>query len=125
MSEVTELPIKGLTLVRAERIAGKYDDDRIEFETSDGRIFKMRHLQDCCETVVIHEIVGDLSDLVGAPLSMSEESTKEGDGNDYGSETWTFYRFATSKGYVTITWNGSSNGYYSERVTFGEETDDN
>lgn len=75
------------------------------------------HCQDCCETVKIKEIVGDLNDLEGVPLLESEVTT-ESSWNDemYEHETYSFYKFRTQKGFVTITWVGCSNGYYSETV---------
>jgi hypothetical protein len=92
-------------------------DDEIHFHTIDGEVYKMLHFQDCCENVYVEEIIGDLDDLIGSPITMSEE-VSETDEEAYESGTWTFYKFATNKGYVTIRWYGSSNGYYSESVSF-------
>lgn len=80
------------------------------------------HEQGCCESVQIEDICGDLHDLVGSPLMMAAEVDNEpepGFGADEWqpeSYTWTFYKFATTKGYVTVRWLGTSNGYYSESV---------
>jgi hypothetical protein len=110
-------------------IEGEIGDDAINFVCSDGSKYKLYHSQDCCEQVSIDDIVGDFKDLIGEPLLMSEEVSNvdepnKEDGNE--SFTWTFYKFATIKGYVTVKWFGSSNGYYSESVDFVElEKEDN
>lgn len=109
----------GLTLTRAEKVA----DDRVEFETDNGRVFALHHYEDCCEHVSVEDIAGDLSDLVGAPIALAEENSNSDDpkrGEYDESWTWTFYRIATANGLVVIRWYGTSNGYYSESVSFDE-----
>jgi hypothetical protein len=98
------------------------DADGYIFKATDGRVFEFYHEQDCCEFVSIYDICGDLSDLIGLPLLVAEEVTcDEPSGvNCNDSYTWTFYKFATVKGSVTIRWLGESNGYYSESVDFRE-----
>lgn len=105
--------------------ASSASKDEIVFIESDGTRYRMFHEEDCCESVSIEDINGNLSDLVGSPILMAEEESNSTDPQpaDQGDDswTWTFYRFATSKGYVTIRWFGCSNGYYSESVTFAKE----
>ena len=82
--------------------------------------FVFFHQQDCCENVSIEDVCGDLEDLVGEPLLLAEEVSGETpvdfNEREYESVTWTFYKFATRKGYVDVRWLGESNGYYSEGV---------
>lgn len=92
-------------------------NDEIYFTTSEGETFKMYHSQDCCECVEIEDIEGDLQSLVGNPIFVAEEVSEE-DPNASESGTWTFYKLATINGHVDIRWYGSSNGYYSESVSF-------
>lgn len=110
----------GKTLISAVRDTGKYDsDDHIIFEFSDGSKYKMHHYQSCCENVSIEDIDGELSDIVGLPLTTAEYAYKE-DEADYGDETWTFYRIGTEKAMIVIRWFGSSNGYYSTTAEIDE-----
>jgi len=95
------------------------NNDTIEFRFFDDTGYVFYHLQDCCECVTIKQIDGDLEDLTGSPIIQAEEVTESKEA-EYGSETWTFYKFATIKGSVTIQWLGSSNGCYSESVSFRE-----
>jgi len=100
------------------QVTGSVDSDEMLFETATGERFMFAHQQDCCETVRINDIVGDLQDLVGEPLLVAEEvqGATEPDEEHYESYTYTFYKFATRKGYVDVRWLGESNGYYSESV---------
>lgn len=99
------------------RVYGGVGDGEMVFENDTER-YVFTHDQDCCESVDINDVVGDLEDLVGEPLLMAEEvSGYIGPEPEYAdSYTYTFYKFATRKGYVDVRWLGESNGYYSEGV---------
>ncbi len=106
--------------------------------------YVMVHDQDCCESVWLEEVVGDLSDLIGSEILEAEEVvSRDQDSNavppperyqpdpedewGYGPEsyTWTFYKLGTMKGHVTLRWYGTSNGYYSESVSIYKKKDAN
>lgn len=113
------------------KITGGEGDDRITFDVNDGTSYALLHQQDCCESVYVIEVIGDMADLLGRPITQAEEVSGTigdplpGDARpeiyhspSAESLTWTFYKLATIKGSVTIRWLGSSNGYYSEAVLF-------
>ena len=115
--EITELIGK---VCRA--VTGQVGTGELRFVT-EGATYRMYHRQDCCETVTIEDISGDLGDLIGSPIlqadvRVSENQKLRGLESRDDSFTWTFYRIGTAKGFVVIRWYGGSNGYYSESVDF-------
>lgn len=106
--------LNGKTLTKVDA-----SDENIWFYTTDNKAVRLWHQQDCCESVYVEDIVGDVSDLVGSPILRAEVRTEDGE-SDYGDLLYTFYELATINGSVTIRWNGSSNGYYSVRVSLSE-----
>ena len=110
---------KTLTEVR-----GKVGDGSIHFTTVDGDEYYMWHEQDCCESVLVEDICGEWDEIIGEPILKAEENSNtdwpaDKEKPEYReSYTWTYYRISTMKGQVVIRWWGSSNGYYSESVSF-------
>lgn len=98
--------------------------DTLTFNCAGGESYTMYHDLDCCETVTIEDICGDLDDLIGSPILFAEESSQDTAPDGVQSETygqkpqWTFYRLRTNKGSVVIRWFGASD-YYSTSVSFG------
>jgi len=112
----------GKTVTGISQIGG----DRIEITTDDGKRYVMFHSQDCCESVDVHDIEGELQSLVGSPLVVAREESDEiwpddVEKNEYcESFTWSRYFFETATAKVRIRWLGESNGYYSESVQIDE-----
>lgn len=113
--DVAEMLGQTFTRVREDGETVTFENDKVRYV--------LYHQEDCCESVVVEDIIGDLEDLEGWPMLIARED-HNADGPDLPNEesyTWTFYNFATFKGYVTIRFLGTSNGYYSEDVDCRKE----
>ncbi len=124
MKEINSLKdVIGLELVSVS--GGEVGDGQIVFTFKDGESVALFHSQDCCESVLINDIDGDIQDLVGGIILEFDEVGSDCDEkpSEYSEcYTWTFYKVATTKGFVNIRWLGESSGYYSERVDIAIKT---
>jgi hypothetical protein len=118
--------IVGKTLESIE--GAEAGSERVVFNFADGTACVDYHSQDCCESVDVNRIEGDLADIIGSTI-IEAEHTSDSDGEKPGeyseSWTWTRRRIRTAKGEATIVWLGESNGYYGEtpyfQITHGKE----
>lgn len=104
-----------------------YDDDEVRFTEADGSSFRLYHYQDCCESVEITGVSGNLDNLVGSPIiSATCEDGVNPEAEDYEPESSTYevWCFKTGKGTVKVATYGTSNGYYSETYSL-EYCDEN
>ncbi|PGT89791.1 DUF7448 domain-containing protein [Bacillus thuringiensis] len=114
-AEIEDLHGKVLTNIE------KQGDRKLMFLIKGGETFEMFHKDDCCETVKVEDICGDLEDLLHSPILLAEKVSGKLEKPLHATDesyTWTFYKLATLKGFVTIRWYGESNGHYSEKVDF-------
>ena len=106
-------------LVFTSVVGLEQQSEEVTFTSSCGRKFKMYHEQECCESVYVSDVCGDMSDLVGAEVVSAEERAIES-ATDWGTMTATFYDVQTTSGIVNIRWKGESSGYYSGSVYITE-----
>ena len=107
--------LQGRILCRAEQIG----NEELRLYLTDDHYVRFYHYAYYCESVRIEDVCGNLDDLVGEVLTeaeLVEGYTADPLNSHAESYTWTFYRFGTRRGSVTVRWYGESNGYYSERV---------
>ena len=120
MNYVNFFELKGKTITSIDGI-NSGDSDTI-ITTSDGSIYTLTHIQDCCEHVRVYGSVGNIDDVLNEEVIDAEDTNPMDNPNApdykiYDSATWTQFRIVTSKGAFEIWWLGESNGYYGETVS--------
>ena len=108
--------LSGQTIVN---IQGDKGDEFAVLTLADGRQMGMAHIQDCCESVTLESIRGDIEMVVGHEIEYAAETSGSAEPalsflDD--SHTWTYYYIRTEGGSIVIRWYGTSNRYYSENV---------
>jgi hypothetical protein len=111
---------KGATIAKIDNtcpMTNTFMSCLLAIHAADGRILVFGHMQDCCENVDITNWAdADGEAVIGAEFLRAEERTDTGFRAWGDSWTATFYELSTSKGALTLSFQGESSGYYSESV---------
>ena len=108
--------LTGKTIVSIDGI----ENDHVVIKTECGKTYGMKHFQDCCERVSLEGVLGNPSDVIGSPISYANSDTSDcSDTHDSGTRTT--FTIQTNGGSLVLIWEGYSNGYYGEGVSFYED----
>lgn len=117
-------PLIGQTIRAIECEKYKYGLIHTIIIVCDSCAFETSHNQSCCETVEVHDIIGDLNSLIGkrvinCKIVESQKWPNDVEKYEYvDSFTWTTQIIQTKSTEVKIRWLGQSNGWYSEGIYF-------
>lgn len=108
--------LKGQTITSIE-----HNENEAVFTTSEGKRYQLYHDQDCCESVLIQSVEGDIQSVLNSPIDLAYEKIAHEDENgQHESVTYSDFILETENVRLVLKWVGESNGYYSESVTFIE-----
>jgi hypothetical protein len=120
-----DIDIKELVGETLTHIDTDENNNEIMLTTASGRIVKILHYQDCCESVRIEDTLGNWHDLIGKVIVYAnQESIYSGDPPPKYPDSWTRtnFTFQVDDATVISRWIGESSGYYSEEVSVEELT---
>jgi hypothetical protein len=92
----------------------------VHFELDKGERYRLYHSQDCCETVGVNGVFGDISSIVGGDVTQAIEEVfsdhdpegyvrEEKEYRDY-SYTWSIFKLVTTYGKLEIRFWGNPTG---------------
>ncbi len=103
-------------------ISAPIGDAHIRITTEQGGV-EADHVQDCCESVDLIRVDGDLDVLIGSKVELAEDDSgcnppdwAEKEPSWAESVTWTKLTLKTSAGEAVFWVRGASNGYYCETL---------
>lgn len=115
--------LKGKTITKIE-----FGNESVDITTLTDKIqnqYSLYHEQDCCESVSLYRVIGNIADVLNAPITLAEEDAHSNDPDWYteksdwrDSFTWSVFVLETTRGRVEFWFLGESNGYYGETVNF-------
>lgn len=96
----------GKTLIKIEKFA-----DSLQFITSDNDWYAIFNME--LSSAEIEDVCGDLGDLLSTPILVSERVDEKIEYDGDTETQWSFLKFSTIKGSVTIRFYEESSPYYS------------